>query len=377
MINKKFALKKGEFFVKIKDMIKNELKEIYQKIRKRKIFDNKFLLILGIGLAVYAVAFIIFIVVEKDRIENVKPSGIITEAQRSALGGEKIILGKDATSTPLVAIIIDNFLDARPPMGLSKAIFVWEAPVEAGITRFLAVFSLNKEVEKIGPVRSLRPYYIDWAAEISAVIAHCGGSPEALKKAAVLGIKHLDEYADGNTFWRTWKRLAPHNLLTSTDNLKTSFDERGYLPRDFGIWLLKDDALRADRPESQEIEIDYNRPEHLVLWKYDQRKNDYIRWQNGIIHKDESGDEIRAKNIAIQFAEIKILDEVGRREIKTIGEGVALVFFDGKKIESIWKKPSREERTRFYRKDTGAEIEFNAGITWIEVAPIKSDIVVN
>ncbi len=320
-------------------------------------------------MAVYAVAFAVFVFVAKEKIENTKPSGIVAEAERSALGGEKIILGRDAENTPLAAVMIDNFFDSRPAVGLSKAIFVWEAPVEAGITRFLAIFPLNKEVEKIGPVRSLRPYYIDWAMEINAVIAHCGGSPEALKKAANLGIKHIDEYANGNTFWRTWKRASPHNLLTSTENLKTTFEERGYLPRDFGIWIFKDDALRAERPESQEIIIDFNRPEHLIVWKYNPAKNDYTRWQNGAVHKDEAGDEIGAKNIAAQFVEIKILDEVGRREIKTIGEGEALVFFDGKKIEAVWKKPSREERTRFYRKDTGVEIEFNAGITWIEVMP--------
>lgn len=354
--------------------IKKYLKNFYGQICKREIFGNKFLLILGIGLLIYIATFIVFWLVAKNRIENTKSSGIIAEVQRSALAGEKIILGKDATSTSLAAIVIDNFFDSRPAVGLSKAIFVWEAPVEAGITRFLAIFPLNKEVEKIGPVRSLRPYYIDWAAEVSAVIAHCGGSPEALRKVANLGIRHLDEYANGHTFWRTWKRQAPHNLLTSTENLKTTFKEKGYLPREFGMWIFKDDMPRAERSESQEIKIDFNRLEHLVLWKYDLRKNDYTRWQNGAIHKDETGEEIRAKNIAVQFAGIKILDEVGRREIKTIGEGEALVFLDSKKIEAVWKKPSREERTRFYRKDNGVEIEFNAGITWIEVLPIGADV---
>lgn len=355
------------------DNIKDELKEIFEKIRKREIFGNKFLLILGIVLAVYSVAFFIFVFVAKERIKNAEPSGIIAEVERSALGGEKIILGKDATSVPLVAVMIDNFFDSRPAVGLSKAIFVWEAPVEAGITRFLAIFPLNREVEKIGPIRSLRPYFIDWATEIGAVIAHCGGSPESLKKAANLGIRHIDEYANGNTFWRTWKRVAPHNLLTSTENLKETFEERGYLPRDFGIWIFKDDAPRADRPESQEIKIDFNRPEHFVLWKYNPSKNDYTRWQNGAIHKDDVGDEIHAKNIAVQFVEIKILDEVGRREIKTIGQGEALVFLDGQKIEAVWKKPSREERTIFYEK-TGEEIEFNAGITWVEVMPVGAKV---
>jgi hypothetical protein len=356
------------------DNIKDEVKEIWDKIRKREIFGNKFLLFLGIGLAVYASVFAAFVFVTKEKIQNAEPSGIIAEVERSALGGEKIILGKDATSTPLAAVMIDNFFDSRPAVGLSKAIFVWEAPVEAGITRFLAIFPLNKEVEKIGPVRSLRPYYIDWATEINAVIAHCGGSPEALKKAVNLGTRHLDEYYNGRTFWRTWTRPAPHNLLTSTENLKTTFEEKGYLPKDFGMWIFKDDALRAERPAEQEITLDFNRPEHKVLWKYDPAKNDYTRWQNSAIHTDEAGDEIHAKNIAVQFTEIKILDSVGRREIKTTGQGDALVFLDGKKIEAVWKKPSREERTRFYRKDTGVEIEFNAGITWIEVMPIGAKV---
>jgi hypothetical protein len=53
--------------------------------------------------------------------------------------------------------------------------------------------------------------------------------------------------------------------------------------------------------------------------------------------------------------------------MQTVGTGDASVFLDGLETKATWKKDNDSARTKFFNKATGAEIEFNAGTTWIEV----------
>jgi hypothetical protein len=64
-----------------------------------------------------------------------------------------------------VGVMIDNHPDAYPQSGLVDARVVYEAPVEGGITRYMAIFDASQTSTKAGPVRSARPYYLDWIRE--------------------------------------------------------------------------------------------------------------------------------------------------------------------------------------------------------------------
>jgi len=44
------------------------------------------------------------------------------------------------------------------------------------------------------------------------------------------------------------------------------------------------------------------------------------------------------------------------------------VFLDGKAIKGKWQKLTESARTKFF-DETGAEINFNRGATWVEVVP--------
>ena len=101
------------------------------------------------------------------------------------------------------SIIVENHPDARPQSGLSDAGVVYEALAEGGITRFQTFF-LDKQPKAIGPVRSLRTYFIDWGLEFNSPVAHAGGSADALALVKPLGMKDLNALAIGApTFYRT------------------------------------------------------------------------------------------------------------------------------------------------------------------------------
>lgn len=278
-------------------------------------------------------------------------------------------LAAAATEAPYFAVVIDNIVEARPAAGLSAASVVYEAPVEAGITRFLAIFPSDAAVDQIGPVRSARPYFIDWASEYGALFAHVGGSPEALdilKNGTA--VTDLNEFWNGARFWRSSDRHAPHNTYTST-TLLAAAASKGARALTLKPWLFKDDAAAADRPASGSLTVGAKDGDYAVRWEYDRAKNAYRRYQGGKVQDDAvSGQPIEAKNVVVQLTKVSILDEVGRRRIVTLGEGDAVIAVDGNAYHGTWRKTSNDGRTRFYDA-SGNEIRFNAGATWIEVVP--------
>ena len=217
---------------------------------------------------------------------------------RRAIDGVYVEKGKE-NLYPL-AVMMDNHPDARPISALAQANLVIEAEAEGRITRFLAIFASSDVLGEIGPVRSARPYYMDWAREFSALYVHVGGSPEALARMAKESFLHINEFYQGEYFWRATKRLSPHNVYTSMENLKDYLETKELTAGKFFSWNFKDDKILDSRPEESEIKINYKLDDYVVEWKYDRENNDYVRYVAGEEYKDESGKNIKAKNIIIQ-----------------------------------------------------------------------------
>ena len=293
---------------------------------------------------------------------------------RRAIDGIKVGQGKE--NLPLVAVMIENMVEAQPISGIDKASLVFESVTEANITRFLAVYAADDTLKdfEIGPVRSARPYYLDWATELNALYAHVGGSPEANKLIKQGIVKDLDQWFKSQYFWRETSKLGPHNVFTSTDLLKQAVQKEKFEQKIFSPWQFKDEAAIGERGSIEKIVVGYSNP-YDVTWQYDKEHNEYQRLQWGapgdeprVQHKTADGDVIKTKNIAVAWLPMKILDEVGRKWFGTIGQGKAVVFQDGQAIKGTWNKPSRDERMKFFN-ESGEEIKFNAGTTWVEVVP--------
>jgi hypothetical protein len=258
---------------------------------------------------------------------------------------------------------------------LARASLVFEAPVEAEITRLLAFYPFSSEVKKIGPIRSLRPYFLSWAEEMADILAHVGGSPEALKLAKKSPVFNLDEFTHTSSFWRDEARKAPHNVYTFPNHLSDAYIARPELRKIIYLpWQYSEEipVLFKNAPEAKEIIIPFDETDQQVVWRFSQETKRYDRSQGGAYHRDEDGLVIQADNIAVMKTKIKILDEVGRREIATKGKGQAFLFRDGKVVEGKWEK-QEGGRTRFFDAQD-QEVQFRPGITWIEVVPLDLKI---
>lgn len=280
------------------------------------------------------------------------------------LDGKKVEAGRENLYP--VAVIIDNHPEARPAFGLSRASLVYETEAEGQITRFLAFFDSGEEIDKIGPIRSARPYFLDWARELSALFVHCGGSPAALAELAQNDLINLNEFYHTDYFWRSPEKSAPHNIFTSSSELRKHIKKRGLEKGKFLAWNFKDQASTAPEIKHEKINIDFHNRGYNISWQYQKDTNSYLRFLKEGKHLDGRGEEIKAQNLIIQYTDFRVLDEELRLKIKTTGGGEAIICQNGVCRQGFWEKSSPQERTRYYYQND-QEVIFNPGATWVEV----------
>lgn len=272
------------------------------------------------------------------------------------------VLVSDSTETNLrpVAVVIDNSFDARLAEGLSKASLVYETIAEGAITRFLAIYDPNNLPDTIGPVRSLRPYFIDLAQEVDALPIHVGGSPKALERITV--VDTINEFYQGEYFWRDETLNAPHNVFTSSELILKAIDKKGFTATtSFSSWNFDEQKeAKATSTVVDSVIIDFSTEPYRVRWLYDSERNLYKRFVNKL------PENITAQNIIIQVVPSRVIDRELRREVFNIGEGRAWIFKNGELMIGKWQKLEKGKRTEYF-DSTGMPISFNRGVTWIAV----------
>lgn len=333
----------------------------------------------------YRVVFIISIILAVFIIGGAIAAKIIPQKNRSALTKKspttyvspldgKSYDNKDKANRHPLAVVIENHPDARPHSGLIDASIVYEAITEGGITRFLVIFGPT-DTKELGPIRSARLFFMDWLKEFDAFFAHAGGNEDALANIGTYGIKdipHANDY-----YWRDYKGrnvASEHTLYSSTDKLYEYASSKGY---DINSSSYEKFKFKKDGPGTQEggkgVEVNFSSASYKVSWAYDFATNSYARSMAGSEHKDRnSGETVKANNIIVQTVSRTLQPNGSYGDqnwvFDTVGSGNAKIFRDGKEISATWKKTDLSSRTKFYN-ESGAELEFNPGKTWIEVVP--------
>ena len=197
---------------------------------------------------------------------------------------------------------------ARPQAGFNAAALVYQAPADGGEDRYMFVYQAD-DAKNIGPVRSGRPFFLRWAAEYRAGLAHYGGdymtlgqTIPALKKGKY--IFDIDALRGSNkAFHRIKQRKAPHNAYTDTKTLRTFALGRGMPATQapgFGFRAYVDDAALADRPARSTIKVPY--PRGSADYTYDRGKNQYLRSVAGKAQIDAGdGKRVTARNVVVLF----------------------------------------------------------------------------
>jgi hypothetical protein len=273
-----------------------------------------------------------------------------------------------------IAVMIDNHSDAWPQAGLQKAYMVYEIIVEGGETRLMALFK-GVDLEKIGPVRSARHYFLDYAMENDAIYVHFGESPQADSDIAKYSINEIDGIAeDGTTFWRVNDKSAPHNAVTSTAKLLESAKNKKYKTtsnKESVLNYVTDEVNLEEGQEALSVTIPHSQLQ-TVKYVYDEENKVYERYARGKAQTDwDTENVITTKNIIITFCDNYTLSDTedkGRQGLTNIGTFDGYYITNGKAIKIKCIKNARDEQT-VYKDLEGNEIEVNDGNTFVNICP--------
>ncbi len=271
------------------------------------------------------------------------------------------------TKQAATAIMIENSPDARPQSGLKAAGVVFEAIAEGGITRFLALYQQEKP-GLIGPVRSLRSYYVDWLAPFQPSVAHVGGSKFALDEVRNGNYRDIDQFFNPNTYWRSKDRYAPHNVYTNFERLDALNKSKNYTESAVAGFARKDAAASA-APNATQIAITISWPLYNSTYAYDAASNTYPRSQAGAPHTDREAGQIAPTSVVAMFVGMtRVMEDGYREQITTIGKGRAVIFQDGVATEAVWHKENKTAQITF-TDPGGKPLQLNRGQTWITALP--------
>jgi hypothetical protein len=269
--------------------------------------------------------------------------------------------------------MVENQAKARPQDGLHLADIVFEILAEGEITRFVAVYQ-SQEAEIIGPVRSIRPYFVQLGHGLDALVVHAGWSQEAMNMLVAKKVAHFDEvYGDGAYYWRDKTRKPPHNLYSSTELIRKGAKAKKYREEwnNPSLSFYEEDKVPVITGwPALSITIPYIKG-YKVGYEYDAVNQRYIRSMAGELHKDKTTNtQITAENIIVCFSKHRVLDNVGRREVDVIGPGEGYIIQRGQLRNITWESKNGVIRPFI----DGKEVELVPGQTWIHVVPIGSAV---
>ncbi len=304
-----------------------------------------------------------------------EPEEELHEGQRkSYLTGEW--MDEEVAGMRPYAVMIGNTVDALPQYGLAKADIIYEVPVEGSYTRLMAVFQDPAEAERIGSIRSCRHYFISFAREFDAIYAHYGHTVYAqpiLDLAEVHNISGMDGSVESVAYYRDKSRKSPHNVFTTAEGLAAASEKKGYPTAYHAAYQGHYQFAAADAPQlpANGIPALVVSPGYLVnkpWFVYNEADGLYYRYQFKKEHIDggeeEGNQQLKVKNILIQYCGWSNMDENGYLDIDTLSGGEGKYITNGRVMDVTWRRENEDSPTRYY-DPAGKEILLNPGKTWV------------
>ncbi|MFC1655943.1 DUF3048 domain-containing protein [Patescibacteria group bacterium] len=343
---------------------------------------------IAVPLLIVIIIWVFIFSLPKPASEVMSEEAVETESDVAVIEEDSVLSLIDAQpieveEEKMIAVMIENHTDSRRQMsGLAEASLVFETEAEGGITRFLAFYPYQN-TEKVGPVRSVRPYFVRWAEQFDSALAHAGGSDMGLSAIynsgraydlEGLALEGADEY-----FIRDYTYYAPHNLFANLEELRELMDDRGWdKPIEdpfvtFGEQEI-DDPLGEEAYSADTVHIYYPFPQYFVRYDYDEENDVYERNQAGAPHIDHATEtQITAANVVVMITNYYPTDEEGRLYLKTEGSGSMYLFRNGKVHSGTWSKLNSQDTLKFY-DENDVELKFEEGNTWVSVVNFQGGL---
>lgn len=275
---------------------------------------------------------------------------------------------------PVLAVKIDNTSGARPRVGLDAADIVYVEPVEAGLTRLLAVFA-SKMPPEVGPIRSARESDATILGNYGRVaFAYSGAS--SISAAAIAKGPQVNVSMDsgGVGYRRERSRKAPYNVMGDTAALLTRAG--GSSPAgDIGFHVgSADPSARA----ATTVSTAYSLARFLFTW--DGARGRYVVSTDGRPEVTPAGAPITTATILVQMVRTRPsanrdVNGIATPVIEVVGTGAVRLLRGGQVTEGTWSRPTAADPTRL-TGPSGAELTMAPGPLWVLLVPEGQSVTV-
>ena len=351
--------------------------------RKKLNKKGKKFISIFIILIISTISIIVCLNLNNEDTKNYKDDDSVKKESKPKVVEKLKILDMDSNSRPY-AVMINNISTVWGyQCGLQDAYIVYEIIVEGGYTRLMAVFK-DKELDRLGSVRSSRHYFLDYALENDAIYVHFGWSPQAESDIRSLGVNNINFLSfNGYTRDYTLGLATEHTAFTTTSEIMRGADYYGYSKTtdekpllNYSVKSIDLSSKEGARPASS-VYIGYSKS-RSTSFEYDSEAKVYKRFQNQIEHTDYvTGLQYTAKNIiTYQISNYTISgDNKGRQTLDNIGSGEGWYISEGYAVPITWEKSSRSSKTKYKYLD-GTEIKVNDGNTFIQIQPYGQNLII-
>ncbi len=297
---------------------------------------------------------------------------------RDPLTGE--LIDDDLSGMRPAAVVIKNDRLAAPQYGLSEAGILYEAAVEGGMTRFLAVYPSVSSLDNVGPVIDSRTYFYDFAANHDAMIVIAGSTAAGRELAEKRNITALDaivgELEPG--FERNAQliseRGSENSILAKGSGLKFRAQALGVeirtdkSPVPYTILDSMENREMPDGKHCSKLSIQFSANMN-VYFTFSTLTNTYSRFQYGDKHIDaKTGKQLSFANLLVIFADQNTLNPAtGEISISASGKGTGYYVYGGSYIPISWTRTGGEYPIKLYEADGKTPLTVSAGRTYIAV----------
>ena len=289
-----------------------------------------------------------------------------------------------------IAVMIPNNAPAMPQYGISKASIIYEAPVEGRITRLMAVSEDFDDLDRIGPVRSSRDYFVYVAMGYEAIYCNWGlARPYVEELINRDTVQNISAAVEGiyNPAHEAFDRVSRPGYATEftgylfIDGMKEAAERLSY-DWDYDDAYVPPFTFAAENVRAQDNYQDAESATKIMpggtegnkggygaytpYFEYHEDDGLYYRYQDGKEQTDEiDGSQLAVSNVVFQYCHGEVRDDHDYLAFGVHGEGDAIVFTGGKVIKGTWKRYDGDATPAKFYDENGEEIIFNQGKTWI------------
>ncbi|MET9276351.1 DUF3048 domain-containing protein [Streptomyces anthocyanicus] len=268
-------------------------------------------------------------------------------------------------SGPVLAVKVDNVRAARPQTGLEDADVVYAEPVEAGLSRLMAIYATELP-ESVGPVRSARESDLELLGQFDRpVLAFSGAQSKLLPIIDKAPLRAEPASEDSDAYVRAGDRQAPHNLYLRPDEL---------LGKPSGAAALTTGFTYGKAPAGGRAESSHRvrYPSASFAFTWSDSRDRWLVSMDGSPARTADGGRLAPATVVVQHVRVRESDFRDFRGsnspyVESVGSGEAEVLRDGRVYDATWKRGAAEDGTTYTTGD-GKPLNFAEGQVWVVFA---------